>query len=243
MSETHDTRALAIIPRSIAEVTDLAERLSKSELLPKEMRGKMANVLVTIMAGQEMGLAPMASLRAFHVIEGKPVMSADGMVAIVLGSGKASYFRRVEESDAAVTYETLRVGADKPQRCTWTKEMIKVAGLNTKDNHRLYPRQMLASRAKAELARDVYPDVLAGCYTAEEQADWTRPDVIDAEFTETPAAEPPEIAQIDTFETEADLKAFASTLKGLPEQWKPTATARYKARLDALKARPAEKSA
>lgn len=165
---SNETKALAIVPKSIDEFSDLAERFSKSSLLPKGMQGKAADVLVTIMAGHEMGLAPMASLRAIHVIEGKPVLSADGMIALVLGSGKATYFERVEESDKAVTYETHRVGAKTPRRCTWTIEMAKAAGLHLKDNWRAYPRAMLASRAKAELARDVFPDVLAGTYTMEE---------------------------------------------------------------------------
>jgi hypothetical protein len=238
------TTALAIIPRTIGEATELAERLSKSALLPKAMQGKMPDVLVTILAGQEMGLSPMASLRNFHVIEGKPVLSADGMVALVLGSGKAAYFDRVEETETSVTYETLRVGSQKPRRCTWTLAMAKAAALQVKDNWRLYPRAMLAARAKAELARDVYPDVIAGCYTEDEAQDWTA-DAIDAEIvSETPVAEPPELAQIDTFETEADLKAFASTLKEkIPEKFKAVANAKYSARLAHLRSRVATEPA
>jgi hypothetical protein len=235
MSDSHETKALAIIPRTIDEATALAERLSKSSLLPKSMQGKMPDVLMTILAGQEMGLSPMASLRSFHVIEGKPVISADGMVAIVLGSGKAVYFRRFAESDTSVTYETLRVGDTKPRTCTWTREMVKLAGLNTKDNHRLYSRQMLAARAKAELARDVYPDVLAGCYVPDEAAEWRAPaDVVDAEFVETPAENEPaplEILAIEHTASEAELKAMAPVLKALPQKWKELATEKFKARL------------
>lgn len=218
-----DTKAIAIIPRTIDECADLAERFSKSTLLPKSMQGKMPDVLVTIMAGQEMGLAPMASLRAIHVIEGKPVLSADGMIAIVLGSGKAAYFERVEESDKSVTYETLRVGSKSPRRCTWTIEMAKIAGLHLKDNWRGYPRAMLAGRAKAELARDVYPDVLMGCYTDEEASSFDRPaytptprepDAIDAEIVE-PGAEM--IAEINATETAEALTALAPKINKLPK--------------------------
>lgn len=235
------TTALAITPRTIDEATSLAERLSKSSLLPKAMQGKMPDVLVTILAGQEMGLSPMASLRSFHVIEGKTVLGADGMVALVLGSGKAEYFERVEESDTSVTYETKRVGALKPRRCTWTLQMAKAAALNAKDNWRLYPRAMLASRAKSELARDVYPDVLAGCYTEDEQEYIRTPtDAIDAEFVEV---EPAELAQIDTFETEADLKAFAAVLKEkITDRWRTEANNRYVARLAYVRGKAKEQA-
>jgi hypothetical protein len=242
-----DSKALAIIPRTVDECTDLAERFAKSSLLPKSMQGKMPDVLVTIMAGQEMGLSPMASLRAIHVIEGKPVLSADGMTAIILGSGKAVYFERVEESDTSVTYETLRVGAKSPRRCTWTIQQAKAAGLHLKDNWRAYPRAMLSSRAKAELARDVYPDVLMGCYTEEEISSGERPEyrppashpvpvtapevIEDAE----PIAEPAELAGIATATTVDELKALATTLEKVPAEWKDVARDRYAARLKELR--------
>jgi hypothetical protein len=240
------TTALTIVPRTVDEFNDLAERFAKSSLLPKSMQGKAPDVLVTIMAGAEMGLSPMASLRAIHVIEGKPVLSADGMVALVLGSGKAKYFTRVAESDTSVTYETCRVGTDTPRQCTWTLAQAKAAALEKKDNWRMYPRAMLASRAKAELARDVYPDVLMGCYT-EDEIERSSPigvslptpspanDVTDAEVVSDEPA-PPEIAQLEAATTRAEVKALASKLADLAEPWKTQARERYSARLKEIAA-------
>lgn len=237
---TNNTTALAIIPRTVDEVNDLAERFAKSTLLPKSMQGKAADVLVTIMAGQEMGLSPMASLRAIHVIEGKPVLSADGMVALVLGSGKAKYFARVAESDTSVTYETCRAGTDTPRRCTWTMAMARAAAVEKKDNWRLYPRAMLAARAKSELARDVYPDVLMGCYTDDEIGgeparivDVPANDIADAEpATDRPAV----LAELETAATREAVKALAPKLADVPEQWKQVARDQYAARLKELAA-------
>lgn len=244
MSDEQNPRALAIIPRNIAECTDLAERLAKSTLLPEKLRNKVPDVLMTIMAGQEMGLAPMAALRSFHVIEGKPVMSADGMVAVVLGSGKASYFRCVAASDESVTYETMRIGDDKPQRCEWTMAMAKRAALHQKDNWRCYPRAMLASRARAELARAVYPDVLAGCYTDDEigpsrttvynvagpaVAAPPAAAVIDAEFADAPAKAPSVLADIDAAQTEDELAALVPRLSALTGGELKEARDRYRA--------------
>jgi hypothetical protein len=241
------TESLALIPRSIDEVSSLAEKLAKSTLIPEAMREKMPNVLVTILAGQELGLAPMAALRSIHVIEGKPVLSADTMVAVVLGSGKAEYFTRVAEGLESVTYETLRVGAKEPRRCTWTKDMAKAAGLHLKDNWRAYLRAMLASRAKSELARDVYPDVLAGCYSHDEARDggWdegrasapatVHTDVADAEIVSDSADArkplPWWIVAIDSAETEEQLKALSERLAELKGADKAEAKKRYGARL------------
>lgn len=235
MSDEHNPRALAIIPRNIAECTDLAERLAKSSLLPEKLRNKVPDVLMTIMAGQEMGLAPMAALRSFHVIEGKPVMSANGMVAVILGSGKAAYFRCVSATAERVVYETLRVGDDKPQQCEWTMEMAKRAALHQKDNWRCYPRAMLASRARAELARAVYPDVLAGCYTDDEIGPTKRTvysdagAAIDAEFTDAPAAASNVLADIDAAQTEEELAALVPRLSALTGAELQEARERYRA--------------
>lgn len=250
MSETHEVKALAIIPRTVAELMSLAEILAKSDLLPKALRGKVPDVAMTIMAGQEMGFSPGQALRNFHVIEGKPVLSADGMVALALGSGLARYFRRIEESDDRVTYETLRVGEDKPRRCTWTYQMAKDAGLNTKDNWRTFRRAMLAARAKSELARDVYPDVLAGCSAQEEVGDWSPPparndDAVDAEIVSETVAEatlPPEFDAIEAAESVDACKALLTgvlkePLTKLTQAQKRLANERYKAALKALRDR------
>lgn len=240
------TTALATItPTTIDGYDSLAERFAKSKLLPDGLIGKPADILVTLMAGHELGLTPMASIRGIHVIKGKPVLSADLMVAVILGSGKASYFRRISEADDAVTYETHRVGSPEPQRCTWTAANAKRAGL-VGDNWRLYPRAMLAARAKSELARDVYPDVLAGCYDPDEArafsgdpAPYTPRDVIDADVvTSAPAPDVDYAARIAACETLADLQAMAGDLSKAPRSQHDALRVAYRTRRDALTPAP-----
>ena len=197
-----------IVPTDFDGFASLAATLSKSALIPQDLRNKSDDVFVTLLAGHELGLTPMASLRAIHVVKGKPILSADTMVALVLGRGSAVYFRCVEESDTSVTYETLRVGAPEPQRATWTITDAKRANL-TGGNWTSYPRAMLKARCKSVLARDVYPDVLAGCYdeTERDEIEGRRPaqpaprrapqpdpatgEFIDAEFTDAGPIVPP----------------------------------------------------
>jgi hypothetical protein len=155
----------------------------------------------------------MASIRGIYVIQGKPVISADTMVALCLGSGLCEYFMQTADSDSSVTYETKRKGAPRPQTCTWTFDMAKRAALHQKDNWRLHPRQMLASRAKAELARSAYPDVLAGCFDPDEMQVPVRQaeSVQDAEWTEAPSV----IDEIAAVGTLAELDAMIPKLKTL----------------------------
>lgn len=162
---TDQIKSITIVPTDIVGFSSLAERFSKSALIPQDLRAKPDDVFVTLLAGHELGLAPMASLRAIHVIKGKPVLSADTMVAIVLSSGAAEYFIPVgEATQTSATYETKRRGAPHPVQMTWTIEDAKRANLLSNDNWIKHPRSMLKARCKSQLARDVYPDALAGCY-------------------------------------------------------------------------------
>ena len=226
MANEQTGKALAIIPQTVDEAASLAARFAKASLLPPDLRGKEADVFVTIMAGSELGLPPMAALRGIHVVKGKPILSADTMVGVVLGRGVAKYFSCVDESDTSVTYETHREGAPKPQRMTWTAADAKRAGLDG-DNWRKYPRAMLKARCKAALARDVYPDVLAGCYEHDEaneiaaapvakMAKATVTDesakaetIIDAEFVDAPIAADAVEPLPDDFDNEVSITIIA----------------------------------
>lgn len=236
--DNKESKALAVIPRSLNEVQSMAEVLAKSTLLPDALKGKAPDVVVQILAGQELGLSPMASIRGVHIVQGKPILSADTMVGLVLSSGLCEYFTQVEASPTSVTFETKRKGSPNTQRCTWTIEDAKRAGVHTKDNWRLHPRQMLSARARSELARSVYPDVLAGVYVPEEQVD-IRPmapverntDAVDAEFVETPT-DP--LAAIDAADSVDALKSLAKQMTKLPEDVKKLARVRYDARMEQL---------
>lgn len=243
-----DSKSLAIIPRNVNECVDLADRLSKSTMLAPEMQDKPANILAAIMAGQELGFGPMASLRTIHIIKGIPKLSADAMVAAVLASGKAVYFEPASVSAKSVTWVCKRVGSAREQSCTWTTEDATRAGL-TSDNHRLYPRQMLSSRAKSELARMVFPDVLAGVYTEDEIINGTERDmrepandgnvaaeVADAEIVEDES--PRALTIIEAAEDVTALKASAVEIKSLTmtDVGRAAVNAAYTARLSALKA-------
>lgn len=164
-------KALAIVPTDIDGFGALAARFAKSALIPDALRNKEADVFVTLLAGHELGLPPMAALRGIHVISGKPILTADTMVALVLSSGACEYFILVEGDDESATYETKRVGAPHSSRQTWTMSDAKRASLLSNANWTKNPRAMLRARAKSILARDVYPDVLAGCYEEGEAAE------------------------------------------------------------------------
>ena len=129
---------------------------------------KPAQAYVVLMTGHDLGLSPSQALRGVHVIKGKPSPSADTLHAVVLNSPLCEYFRHVETTDDHSTWVTKRVG-EPEERGTYTLKEAEAAGLlKDNGNWKKHPRRMLKARAKAFLARDVYPDLCLGLYTPDE---------------------------------------------------------------------------
>jgi len=153
---------------SLDEAMRFADILSNSQLVPRAFAGNPPNILMAILTGAEMGIAPMQSLRSIHVIEGRPTLSAEMMTAAAKSSPACRYFRLVESTDTVAVYETQRTEDPEPTRMSYTIEQARTAGLVGKGNWKSHPAAMLRARCSASLARAVYPDVLAGIYTVDE---------------------------------------------------------------------------
>lgn len=160
---------LQLEPRSMTEAKTLAGMMHESRLFLGSY-GHPAAILSTILAGRELGLQAMAALRGIHIVEGRPALSASLMVALILRSGLAEYFRPVSLSAETVTFETKRKGrGEKAISYSYTLYEARAAGLvKEKSGWAKNPQDMLVARASSKLARLVYPDLLFGLYTPEE---------------------------------------------------------------------------
>lgn len=155
------TRAHSLEPASIDEASTLARAAVASRLYAVSSPEAALMILLT---GRDLGLTASQSLRAIHVISGKPVVSADALVAAVRRSGLCASWRVVESTPTSATIETKRVGEERPETETFTWQDAERAGLTRGDNYRKWPREMLRHRCAASLARRVYPDAVLGCY-------------------------------------------------------------------------------
>lgn len=163
------TRALTPFePEGIEQAIELSARLSRSGLLPGPLRGKPDDVLVIMMAGRDLGLSPMQALRSIYVVEGRPSLSAELMRALCLTRPDVCQtFRLVESTPERCTYEAMRRGDREPTSVTWTTADAARAGLSG-TNWKRYPAAMLRARASADIARAVFPDIVAGLVATEE---------------------------------------------------------------------------
>lgn len=157
-------------PRSLDQAIKLAGHLHASRLFGAY--GSPQGVFSTIIAGRELGMDAMASLRAFHIIDNKPTLSAGVIAAMVLKSGRAEYFRCTERTAEKATFVTKRKG-DPEMSLTFTIDEAKAAWSKDEKAWKASgwgrnPADMNVARASSKLARLVYPDVVFNLYAPEE---------------------------------------------------------------------------
>ena len=176
-------------PTNLAEAKDFALTLSKSGLVPKDFQGKPANILVAVQWGYEIGLAPMQALQNIAVINGRPSLWGDSLLALVKGHKNFGGCKETMEGDTAVC-EMVRLlpnGKEELTRATFSKQDAEKARLwNKQGPWQQYPKRMLQLRARGFAIRDAFPDAIKGLITAEEAQDFpTQPvDITPKEGTE-----------------------------------------------------------
>jgi hypothetical protein len=157
----------AVAALSIPEAMQFAEAVAKADgMIPRAYLGNPGKILACVLAGQELGVGPMASLRAFHIVEGKPCAAADFWVARLRAAGyRLDWLTR--ENECVSLRLTAPDGSSITE--TWDRAKATAAGLwNGKDNWRKYPQAMLSARCITSAGRALAGEVMFGCYELDE---------------------------------------------------------------------------
>ena len=210
--------ALARIEKtmSVPEVMDVAKAFSASGYF-KDARDA-AQAAVKIMAGQELGIPPVAAMTGIVIVKEKVTLSANMMAALVKSSGRYNY-RVVQHTDSICEIAFFE-GGQQVGTSSFSMDEAKRANLSGA-NWTQYPKAMLFARAMTQGVRWYCPDVLSGiaAYTPEElgesatveelpsvEVDAATGEVIEAEVVEQkPKIDPSRQKIIDAIE--ADWKA------------------------------------
>lgn len=167
----------SVVPRTLAGVMQFCELLAKSDLVPKDYHDKPANVLVALQCGAEVGLSPMQALQSIAVINGRPSLWGDAVLALVQASGKLEWIKEWHEGDTAYC-ETKRRGYPGSHKTAFSQADAAKMGLANKPGPwSQCPARMRQLRARAWNLRDQYADVLKGTAVAEEVIDIPAGDV------------------------------------------------------------------
>jgi hypothetical protein len=164
--------SFSLAPKSLDEALRFADMLSTSSIIPKDFANNPGNIIVAIQWGMELGLQPMQAMQSIAVINGRPALWGDAVIALVRSSSLCEYVYESLEGDVA-TCRVKRRGEDEQSR-KFSMADAKAAGLQGKSGPwSQYPKRMLQLRARAFALRDVFPDVLRGMPVAEEVQDFT----------------------------------------------------------------------
>ena len=164
-----------IIPQSFDEAYRVAQVLAASGMTPKDINTP-EKVMVAIMAGAEIGMAPFQAVQSFAIINGRPTLWGDGMLGVVRAQGVKvkEYF---SEDGTTAWCEVTRPSGEQVVR-SFSEADAKAAGLWGKRGSSgqptpwvTYPKRMLQMRARAWAVRDGCADMLRGIQMAEEAQD------------------------------------------------------------------------
>ena len=162
-------------PTNLKEAQEFATTLSKSGLVPKDFQGKPANILVAVQWGYEIGLAPMQALQNIAVINGRPSLWGDSLLALVKQHKNFAGCREWMEGNIAFCEikRTLNNGEVEATLAQFSEGDAQKAGLlNKQGPWRQYPKRMMQLRARGFAIRDAFPDAIKGLITAEEAMDY-----------------------------------------------------------------------
>lgn len=150
----------------LSDITTMAEVAAKSKMFGfKNPEEAMAIMLLC----QAESLHPAVAMRDYHVIQGRPALKADAMLARFQQAGGSVHWKVYTDAEVTGTFSHPQGGT---LDVTWTMEQARKIGITNKDNWRNYPRAMLRARCLSEGIRAVYPGVVVGVYTPEEVQDF-----------------------------------------------------------------------
>ncbi len=163
------TSALLLWVQEAQQAARISSSLANTSFVPASLRGKPADITAAILAGQELGLQPMASLRSLDIIQGTPALRAHAMRGLVQSRGHE--VELVESTEEQCVMRGRRAGSETWQTVTWTIDRASKLGLLGKDQWKKQPQTMLIARATGEICRLIASDVLHAMPYASEEID------------------------------------------------------------------------
>lgn len=169
MELTYAGEGAPALSMTLADMTQLSRAVAASKLFGMQ---SPEQALVLMALCQSEGKNPIQAVRQYHIINGKPAMRADAMLAeFQARGGKVSWGERTNASVSG----TFSHPAGGEITVTWTLKDAQEAGLTGNPTWKKFPRQMLTARVISEAIRTILPGVVAGIYTPEEIQDIPAP--------------------------------------------------------------------
>jgi hypothetical protein len=163
----------ALVPQSLEEAFRVAGAIAASGLAPAGLKTQ-EQIMVAIMAGAELGLAPFQALQSFAVVNNRPTLWGDGLMAVARAQGVKVFETLSGDGDDMIATCTV-TRPDTGEEITRTFSVVdakKAALWGKAGPWQSYPKRMLAMRARAWALRDGCADFLRGFQVREEVEDF-----------------------------------------------------------------------
>ena len=166
-----NTFSLAL--NSLSEVKEYSELLAKSTMVPKNYQNRAGDILVAIQMGAELGLKPIQALQNIAVINGKPSVYGDALLALVQTNPLCEYINESFDEASNTAICAVKRKGEQEYIVRFSKQDAEKAGLWGRTvPWKQYPKRMLQMRARGFALRDKFADVLGGLITVEEAQDY-----------------------------------------------------------------------
>jgi len=158
----------------------MAKMIATTQLIPKGFQNKPADILVAFEFGRTLGLGMLQAVQNIAVVNGKPCLFGDAVLATCQGSPDFEYIKEVAIKDekGSVTGFECRV-----KRRSYPDETIRQFTIEDAKKANLwgkagpwsqYSSRMLQMRARGFALRDTFADALSGVSMREEVEDYEK---------------------------------------------------------------------
>lgn len=151
----------------------VAEKLSESDIIPKEFQKKPANCLIAVQLANRLKADPFMVMQNTDVIYGKPALRSTFIIACINGSGKLLGNLKFELNEKCTKCRAWGIEKETGAKLfgpNITMEMAQAEGWVAKNGSKwkTMPEIMLRYRAASFFGRLQCPEILNGIYSTEE---------------------------------------------------------------------------
>lgn len=166
------SKGFSLAPQSLDEAMKYSEIIAKSDIVPQDYKGNPSNILIAVQMGAELGLPPLQALQNIAVINGRPSVWGDSLIAIARAHPGCEYITETFDDQTMTATCTVKRRGEPEQKRHFSKADAELANLwGKKGPWQTTPKRMLQMRARGFALRDVFPDALRGIALAEESRD------------------------------------------------------------------------
>lgn len=189
---------------SVADIEKMSLAVAKSGMFGVRTPEQAMSLMLI---AQAEGLHPAIAARDYHVINGKPALKADAMLARFQTAGGRVEWLDFTDDKVSARFTHTQGGSVVVD---WTLERARRAGVSNNPTWAKFPRAMLKARVISEGVKTVYPGVAVGTYTVEEVRDMASAPMA---YTDAEVAVDPADAIMQAVDMDALKRAYMDAIK------------------------------